>query len=288
MNTGIQKIYRLDDQPFAQIPRQAIRDRRITQNGFRLLAYLMSHAHGYDLTYGQIERETGLGRFAINGAIENLTALGWLEVQRTKLPNGQFGAYAWYVMNPGHEVTSTTVGYSTVEQPHMGQPTDLKNKNKQENKNTKKYPQAELEEVFEKFWASYPRKVEKIAARKAFERAYVENGQAVLDGAERLAADPNLPPRQFVPYPATWLNNGGWDSEPYPERQLTPEEKAAKEQAEREARWERQRIEAEANRLRVEAERIAGEEARKSVKRCEHDRVAVMCPKCNTPRRRGK
>ena len=71
MSTGVQKIYRLDDQPFAQIPRQAIRDRRINQNGFRLLAYLMSHQHGYELTYGQIERETGLGRWAINAAIAN-------------------------------------------------------------------------------------------------------------------------------------------------------------------------------------------------------------------------
>lgn len=276
MDTGIQKIYRIDDQPFAQIPRQAIRDRRINQNGFRLLAYLMSHQHGYELTYGQIERETGLGRWAINAAISNLKVLGWLEVARTKLPNGQFGAYAWYVMNP----TSTSVGKPTLESPHMVEPTDNKNKNKQENKTIKKYPQAELEEAFEKFWDNYPRRVEKLAARRAFEKAYADYGATVVEGAERLAQDPNLPPKQFIPYPASWLNAGGWENEPYPERQLTKEEQEAKREALFAARkkLDRERIERESKQRQLEM--IEGEKAKQSVTRCEHGRVAVICTKC--------
>jgi hypothetical protein len=284
MDTGVQKIYRLDDQPFAQIPRQAIRDRRITQNGFRLLAYLMSHAHGYELTYGQIERETGLGRWAINGAIDNLQELGWLEVSRTKLQNGQFGPYAWYITNP----TSTTVGYSTVEQPHMGEPTDNKNKKEQENKTIKKYPQAKLEEMFESFWEQYPRKVEKIAAKRAFEKVLDEYGEAVLEGVAAMAQDPNLPPKQFIPYPATWLNAGGWENEPYPERQLTKDELEAKQKAEREVRAAREREKREAEQRAREIERAKGEEARSTVKRCEHDRVAVICSKCNRATRQAK
>jgi hypothetical protein len=276
MSTGVQKIYRLDDQPFAQIPRQAIRDRRINQNGFRLLAYLMSHQHGYELTYGQIERETGLGRWAINAAIANLKAEGWLEVARTKLPNGQFGAYAWYVMNP----TSATVGNSIVESPHMGEPTDNKNKKDKENKTNKKYPQAELEEAFEKFWSYYPRRVEKLAAKKIFEKAFIEYGQVVIEGAEALAADPNLPPKQFIPYPATWLHSGGWDNEPYPERQLTKEELDAKREAADVARRkaERERIHRESEQRRLEA--AEAEKAKQTVRKCEHDRVAVICPQC--------
>jgi hypothetical protein len=276
MDVGIQKIYRLDDQPFAQVPRQAIRDRRINQNGFRLLAYLMSHQHGYELTYGQIERETGLGRWAINGAITNLTDLGWLEVVRTKMANGQFGAYAWYVMNP----TSTTVGNSTVEQPHVGEPTDNKNKNKQENKTNKKYPQAELEEAFEKFWINYPRRVEKIAAKKVFERVYAEYGSDIVAGAVQLANDPNLPPKQFIPYPATWLNAGGWENEPYPERQLTKQELEEKQAREREARAKVEKERRAQEQRQRDIERAKAEEARATVKRCEHDRVAAICKQC--------
>mgnify|MGYP003636215631 FL=1 len=65
---SVTKIYRLDNQPFAQIPNEAIRDARISSNGFRLLAYVMSHKDGYNVTYGQIERQTGIGRYAINKA----------------------------------------------------------------------------------------------------------------------------------------------------------------------------------------------------------------------------
>ncbi len=232
METGVHKVYRLDNQPFAQIPREAIRNPRITQNAFRLLAYLMSHQHGYDLTYGQIERETSLGRYAINGAIQNLTEQGWLEVNRTKLPNGQFGAKAWYVMNPSH--TSTTVGDSTVEQPHMGQPADLKNKTFREQNSLSNTPaERAVDEQFDTFWAVYPRKVEKLAAKKVFVRQWREHGADIMAGVHRLANDPNLPPKQYIPYPATWLNGGGWENEPYPVRELSRQE--AREQAAQQA-----------------------------------------------------
>jgi hypothetical protein len=279
MEAGIQKVYRLDNQPFAQIPRVAIRDPRITANAFRLLAYLMSHQHGYELTYGQIERETGLGRFAINGAITNLEGIGWLLVERTKLPNGQYGAKAWYVQDP----TSTTVGNSTVEQHHVEQHTDIKNKTKQENKTLENtYPQALLEEEFEKFWNYYPRKVEKLAARKVFEKLFGKYRQEMLDGVERLAADPNLPPKQFIPYPASWLNAGGWDSEPYPVRVLSKEELKAQQDAEFAARRERERAkQIEQQRLdEIERERIRRDLEENPVPRCDHDRILYTCRTC--------
>lgn len=288
MDNGIQKIYRLDNQPFAQIPREAIRDPRMSANAFRLLAYLMSHENGYELTYGQIERQTNLGRFAINGAIDNLTLLGWLNVLTTKKDNGQFGPKAWQVLNPHSPATvgNSTAGNSTAGNSVAEQTTDLKNKkieNKtKENKTNEKYPQAKLEEAFSEFWQHYPRKVEKIAALKAFVKASGIVSPAVLiDGARRLAQDPYLPPKQFVPYPASWLNAGGWENEPYPERELTAEEKAAKKKADDEARWAKRDEEMKANAERLERERIAGEQARASVTICEHGRIIHVCKKCN-------
>ena len=273
---SVTKIYRLDNQPFAQIPNEAIRDARISSNGFRLLAYVMSHKDGYNLTYGQIERQTGIGRYAINKAIENLTELGWIRVVRTKEPNGQFGSKAWEVLNP------TTVGNSTVEQPHMEQPTDIKKTKKQDNKTLEKYPQAELEEAFNKFWKTYPRKSEKIHARTAFDKAVASYElQDVIDGAERLAQDPNLPPKQFIPYPASWLNAGGWTNEPYPERQLSKDEAEAKALAGRDIRLEREAREREQTRKRLAKEQ---EEAKKAYEQpreqCEHGRIKLACLKC--------
>jgi predicted transcriptional regulator len=273
---SVTKVYRLDNQPFAQIPNEAIRDIRITANSFRLLAYLMSHADGYELTYSQIERQTGLGRFAINTSIDNLSELGWLRVVRTKKDNGQFGSKAWQVLNP------TTVGHSTVEPPHMEPPTDIKNTKEPKNTKLEKYPQAELREAFNNFWNSYPRKVDKLAAEKAFDKAANEYELVdIMAGLQRLAVDPNLPPKQFIPYPASWLKAGGWTNEGYPERQLSKDETEAKQLYEREGRLKREAEQRAKDKSKMDEERATAEKARElPLAKCEHGRIKQACMKC--------
>lgn len=83
---------------------------------------------------------------------------------------------------------------------------------------------AEVEPAgFAEFWAAYPRKTGKDAARRAWakatERAEV---RTLLDGVQRYATDPNLPEPQYVPHPATWLNGGRWDDDPLPVRMSSP------------------------------------------------------------------
>jgi len=72
---------------------------------------------------------------------------------------------------------------------------------------------------FDEFWKLYPKKVEKVDARRKFAKAVKEVGlDVVMAGVRRLASDPNLPDKQYIPNPAKWLGNGGWDDEPYPPR----------------------------------------------------------------------
>lgn len=268
--SGIHKVYRRDNQPFAQIPNEAIRDPRVTANAFRLLAYLMSHQDGYELTYAQIEGQTGLGRYAINRAVENLTALGWLETRRTKLPNGQYGAKDWFVLDP------TTVGNSTVGNSTMEYQTDKEDNSIKKNI-IKNSCSTDVEHAFQQFWDTYPKKAAKIAARKAFEKAYKEHGEIVLDGVIRLAQDPNLPEKAFIPLPATWLNRGSWEDEPYPPRILTSvEREEAAARALREAN-ERRRAEIATQ----EAQLAAQSQNYEPATRCEHDRIKVMCQVCS-------
>ena len=97
-------------------------------------------------------------------------------------------------------------------------------------KNTKEKNQDHqnvLRETFEKFWGAYPRKVAKKSAEKIFLNLEPEDQTKAIDGAERLKADPNLPEKQFIPHPATWLNREGWEDEPYPEREKKPEKPVA-------------------------------------------------------------
>lgn len=74
--------------------------------------------------------------------------------------------------------------------------------------------------VFEKFWTTYPRKVGKARAEKAFSKEIKTTPPGdIIAGAERLANDPNLPDKSFIPHPATWLTRAGWLDEPHPARE---------------------------------------------------------------------
>lgn len=89
---------------------------------------------------------------------------------------------------------------------------------------------AALDEAFEEFYhRAYPRKVEPLKAKKAFEKA-VKNGadpREIIEGARRFAAATAAKELTYIPYPASWLNAGGWmsnmqDAAPV---ELTPWEK---------------------------------------------------------------
>lgn len=73
--------------------------------------------------------------------------------------------------------------------------------------------------TFEDFYAVYPRHKEPLAAKRAWEKAIKHTDPShIMAGALRYAKDPNLPEKQYVPYPASWLNGGCWDDDPEPVR----------------------------------------------------------------------
>lgn len=71
--------------------------------------------------------------------------------------------------------------------------------------------------AFERFWAEYPRKVGKGAARTAFERAVKKIPDADPVGfiiAQLRRQRPTMTEPKFTPHPATWLNEERWLDEP--------------------------------------------------------------------------
>lgn len=145
------------------------------------------------------------------------------------------------------------------------------------------YAPSELNEFFNRFYKAYPRKKKPLDARRAFVKALeLVDPEILISAAERLASDPNLPALQFVPYPASWLNSGGWDDEPYPERVLSAEEKKQKELDELEHRrkLEMERQEAERIQQAREAELLRIEREKTVVQICEHGRRIEACLPC--------
>lgn len=259
------------EQGFTRIPNAWLRDNRISMKGKGLLTYLLSHEVGYTITLGQIERETADGRHSIRSAVQELIDAGYLEKRRTHDSRGWNAGLAWILSDPHPKSENPTLENPTLE----NRPT-LEENLKEKKTKREEFPQ-QVEDSFSEFWKFYPRKVEKIDALKAFGKALNSvDASVIIAGAKRLAEDPNLPPKQFIPYPARWLNAGGWDSEPYPERELTAEEKAAQLKAK--AERDRQLALAENERLRIESEKARA--AATPPPRCEHDRTIVSCRIC--------
>lgn len=73
------------------------------------------------------------------------------------------------------------------------------------------------EDRFSRFWAAYPRKVGKQAAKKSWSRLHPseELTQAILQAIEAQKQSRQWKENngQFIPNPATWLNQGRWEDE---------------------------------------------------------------------------
>lgn len=92
-------------------------------------------------------------------------------------------------------------------------------------KKTKKSSTPALDEAFNEFYyRAYPRKMEPLKARRAFEKA-VKSGadpREIIEGARRFAAATAAKEVTYIPYPASWLNAGGWMSA---EKDIAPVER---------------------------------------------------------------
>lgn len=86
-----------------------------------------------------------------------------------------------------------------------------KNKNKEENKNN-------ITELFDRFWKAYPRHEAKANALKAFEKLKPTEDllQTMLRAIEKQKSTAQWQENggQFIPHPATWLNQRRWEDEP--------------------------------------------------------------------------
>lgn len=269
---GIQRIYRGESTQFTTVPNWVVRDPNYSPNTFRLLAYLLSHQSGYELTYGQIERQTTLGRYAINEAAKFLIAEGWLEWRQEKGPDGKWLAKTWILKDPNKGEMNPLRNDSTTEPIRYGTTNGHKEEHLLEKNTNKRNTLSETQEreLFDEFWKEYPRKLDKGAAFKAFRSALkAATFEQILAGAIAYRNDPNRDP-EFTKYPATWLNADAWENEIQP----SPDSEAAERARQRRDR-EIERSNAYLAEIR-EAEHNAS-----APKLCEHGKNLALCVPCS-------
>jgi biotin operon repressor len=198
------------DDHFTQIPNDWLRDKTISLGAKGLLAQLLSHAPGWRISQESLGRDNGIGRDAIRTLINELLGAGYLvrSEDRERTEKGYLGGYTYTTQDP------------TQDNPTQDNPLLKKTiiKNKEIKNNERIYSDSQ----FEEFWNHYPKKVDKGAALRAFRKAAkTEDLALVIEGAKRYAEDPNLPEKQFIKNPATWLNAEAWNNGPLPARKKT-------------------------------------------------------------------
>jgi hypothetical protein len=206
MTTNDPGVYRPQlsvDRDFTIIPNAWIRNASLSPGANYLLIYLMTHEVGYEITFGQMQRETGLGIKGVRAGLGELQTKGWLVMERTQKANGQLGPYRY-------TLSESTVPKSTVAEATVAQGTDNKKNNNKEYK--AKEEQQKPEDLFIEFWNAYPRKLDKAAAFRAFKSALKRTKfEDILAGVIAYRNDPARNP-DFTKYPATWLNSDAWEN----------------------------------------------------------------------------
>jgi hypothetical protein len=265
------------DDHFTQIPNAWLRDPRLSLKAIGLLSMLMSHQVGWQLSIASMSIKLKEGKDAIRGAIQELETVGYLERSQGRENSGQFGEWTWITKDPGAGNPQGPAGKPMAGNPMADNPPPKNNNIKNINLKNNLPPQ-QAEDGFNKFWDSYPKRVDRLAAKRSFMRVAIsaELMDQIIQGAINLARDPNLPPKQYIPYPATWLNAGGWENEPYPEREISAEEKA-----ERLAQDRKTKSDAERERtIKLLEQERANKEKAAPPPRCSHGNTLVSCLPC--------
>jgi hypothetical protein len=203
---------------FTQIPNDWVRDSRLSLKSIGLLAQLLSHSEGWNVTISSLATANNCGRDLIAGAVRELEGAGYLVRQQNRSTGGEFAEVVWWTAEPTGKSPST--GFPATVKPAPVEPATvnplLKKTISKKTINIEDQDK-DLMVSFNEFWDIYPRKMGKGEAKAAFVKAVTKYGlETIFDGVRRLASDPNLPAPQFVPRAATWLNQERWDDEPYP------------------------------------------------------------------------
>jgi len=137
--------------------------------------------------------------------IQHLQAIGELRVEVQNAPTKtQYKSNLYWVTLPRVTESQSGVTDSAVR----GDTVVVQNLNRTITEPSK----AQTEKLFDEFWTSYPRKLDKAKAFRAFRSALKRaKFEDILAGVIAYRNDPKRDP-DFTKYPATWLNNDAWEN----------------------------------------------------------------------------
>jgi hypothetical protein len=203
------------DDKYAQIPNNFLRDSRLSLKAIGLLAQLMSHSPGWNVSIRTLALSNKVSRDQITSAMKELEKLGY--ITRSQQRDGtRFAEAVYTTRDPFTEAELAAAELSAAELPSTEKsatekPT-TKNTISKEQQSKEKQVKNEYEESFELFWKAYPRKENKPKAAKEFAKLVADKDLLMKQLAVWLV-HPLKADRGYWPHAERWLRDRRFDDE---------------------------------------------------------------------------
>ena len=193
-----------------------MQDKKLHITAKAIYAYLASFAGAASSCYpsrGKICSDLGISGDTFTKYLKQLTDCGYLIVAQEK-EQGRFSHNVYTLP----DMISPLPIESDTEASGSGGIVNNNNSPKS-NRNSKKNSPTRAAAGFDEFWAVYPKKKSKEAAKKAWDKLKPDEElrSVILLAVKHQSISPDWAKSggQYIPYPATWLNNRRWeDDEP--------------------------------------------------------------------------
>jgi hypothetical protein len=153
------------------------------------------------------------GQTSIRTGLKKLEQAGYLSRKRQRGEKGQITGVVWYLRDTPCGDKPHCENHN-LENPNWANPpqSNTKQSNTKESNTKEEYSSA-----FEVFWKAYPRKVNKQAAEKAFNKLKPNEDlfKAIMAGLEnhKKSNQWTRDNGQYIPHASTWLNGKRWEDE---------------------------------------------------------------------------
>jgi len=212
---------------FTQFPNSWARDSNIGFRAKGILVLLMSHSNGWSISLAHLAHGSPDGITAVRTAVQELEKSGYLTRTLVRNDKAQVERSEWLLTDPfelenltSENLTSENLTSENLTSENLTlkntniKNTNIKNTKYKENNINNNEDKGEYDDLFEQFWAIYPRRIGKGSARTAFAKAAAKViPETILQIAEQYAGKSDLPDLQFIPHPTTWLNQERWNDD---------------------------------------------------------------------------
>lgn len=209
------RAHHVFDEQFAQIPNHWLRDSRLSLKAIGLLAQIMSHRPGWNMSIRSLANANKSGRDSIASAIKELLELGYLVRTQERDENNRWAEATYTTSDPW--LDEPLADSPLTEKPFTGNDA-TKNTIPKENQSKEKQTKEDshnFKQEFEDFWKKYPRhEGSKAKAYKAYSAAVAEAGSLHLwHKLDVWLKHPTKTDRKFWPYLERWLRDARYDDE---------------------------------------------------------------------------